>query len=46
MLIVREAGGTITGIGGEDLDLRHPRLTCAATDELHAEILELLSQVE
>jgi myo-inositol-1(or 4)-monophosphatase len=46
MLIVREAGGCITGIGGEPLDLRSPHLTCAATNELHAELLTILAQVE
>jgi myo-inositol-1(or 4)-monophosphatase len=46
LLIVREAGARITGIGGQPLDLRSPHLTCAATDELHAELLAILSQVE
>jgi myo-inositol-1(or 4)-monophosphatase len=46
MLIVREAGGSITGIEGQVMDLRSPHLLCAATDVLHAEILAILAQAE
>jgi len=46
MLIVREAGGCLTGLGGQPLDLSSPHLTCAATPELHAELLAILSQAE
>lgn len=45
-LIVREAGGHITGIDGGDFDLRFPHFICAATSLLHGHLLALLAQVE
>jgi len=46
MLIIQEAGCLITSIDGSPLDLRAPRLTAAATEMLHTEILEILAQLE
>lgn len=43
VLMVREAGGIITGIDGGPLELADPKLATAATAELHAEFLHVLS---
>lgn len=41
-LIVREAGGTLTGFDGRPFDLEHPALTAASTESLHRQILQVL----
>lgn len=41
-LIVREAGGTLTGPSGGAFDLDHPQFVAAATEPLHRELLEVL----
>jgi myo-inositol-1(or 4)-monophosphatase len=46
MLMVAEAGGQISGLRGGSFDLWAPDFTCASTTQLHAEILELLAQLE
>ena len=45
-LLLREAGATITSLDGSSLDLYRPRFACAATVKLHAELMEILAQVE
>ncbi len=45
-LIVREAGGHITGIDGGTFDLRHPHFACASSPQLHFQLLAILAQVE
>lgn len=45
-LLLREAGATITSLDGGSLDLYRPRFACAATVKLHAELMEILAQVE
>jgi myo-inositol-1(or 4)-monophosphatase len=42
-LIVREAGGTITGLAGGPFTLSDPRFVAAATPELHAQLHGLLN---
>lgn len=46
VLLVREAGGTVTGLDGGALDLDHPRLAASASPPLHGELLGALSDVE
>jgi myo-inositol-1(or 4)-monophosphatase len=46
MLIVQEAGAKITSLEGRGVDLLRPELACAATPELHAELLGILSRIE
>jgi myo-inositol-1(or 4)-monophosphatase len=45
-LIIQEAGCQITNMRGKRLDLRNPKLAASATPSLHAEILEILAQLE
>lgn len=45
MLLVQEAGGCFTGLSGEPIDLDRPQFIAAATDRLHAEVLEMLQSV-
>lgn len=42
VLLVREAGGTVTGIDGGALDVHQGHFAAAATPELHAALLVLL----
>lgn len=42
VLIVREAGGTISRLCGSEFDLEHADIASAATAELHGEILSVL----
>jgi myo-inositol-1(or 4)-monophosphatase len=42
VLIVREAGGTVTGFDGRPFDLEHPALTAASTESLHRQVLQVL----
>ncbi len=44
ILIVREAGGTVTAVDGSPFRLTNPRFISAATSELHAELLPLVKQ--
>jgi myo-inositol-1(or 4)-monophosphatase len=41
-LLVQEAGGTVTDVSGEPLDVRSPRLVAAATPELSAALRGVL----
>ncbi len=43
-LIVREAGGIVSGPTGGDFDLDHPQFVAAATRPLHRELLEVLQR--
>ena len=43
ILLVQEAGGTITGRDGQPFDLWHPHFIAANNPTLHAALLELLS---
>jgi len=46
LLLLREAGGVVTSIQGQPLDLDRPYFVGAATSELHRELLEVLLSVE
>lgn len=46
VLLVQEAGGVVTGIGGKPLDVYQGHFAAAATPELHAELLALLRRAE
>lgn len=43
-LLIREAGGTLTGIDGQPFSLINPPFVAAATIELHSELLELIAE--
>ena len=43
-LLIREAGGTVTAVGGRPLDLDAPSIT-ATNGVIHAEVLEALKEV-
>lgn len=43
-LLIREAGGTVTAVGGAPLDLAAPSIT-ASNGRIHAEIVEALKEV-
>jgi myo-inositol-1(or 4)-monophosphatase len=43
-LILREAGGVVTGMDAKPLDLERPQLAAAATAELHATLLQALAR--
>jgi len=45
-LLLREAGATLTSLDGGSFDLYRPKLACAATAPLHAELLEILMRAE
>jgi len=42
VLLVREAGGVVTGLDGGPLELNHPRFVAASTSVLHEELLRTL----
>jgi myo-inositol-1(or 4)-monophosphatase len=42
VLIVREAGGIVTDISGEPLEIDRPELVGASSPELHAEVMQAL----
>ena len=44
IVIVREAGGLVSGLGGWDFDLAHPEFAAAATRPLLSELLEILAR--
>ena len=46
MLLVREAGGSVSSLAGGPFELADPNLACAATPALHAELLEILVRAE
>jgi len=43
VLLVKEAGGAVTGRDGASFDLRHPHFITSANAELHRELREVLS---
>jgi myo-inositol-1(or 4)-monophosphatase len=43
VLLVREAGGTVTGRGGEEFDLWNPHFLASAGQELHRHLLSVLT---
>jgi myo-inositol-1(or 4)-monophosphatase len=43
VLLIREAGGIVTGRNGADFDLWHPHFVAAATPPLHQELLAKLT---
>lgn len=45
VLIVREAGGTITSIDGEPLRIQEAKFIAAATEKLHKQMFEVLNRV-
>jgi myo-inositol-1(or 4)-monophosphatase len=44
LLLVQEAGGVITGVDGGPIDLADSRFAAAATEPLHAELLQRLAR--
>jgi myo-inositol-1(or 4)-monophosphatase len=46
VLLVREAGGTVTAVDGGELDLATPRLAAASTEALHQQLLEALAAAD
>jgi myo-inositol-1(or 4)-monophosphatase len=46
ILLVREAGGIVTHIGGGELDLEDPKFLASASRSLHEQILQLLAAAE
>lgn len=42
-LLVQEAGGVVTGLGGAPRDLSHPHFVAAATPQLHDQMLATLA---
>jgi myo-inositol-1(or 4)-monophosphatase len=44
LLLVREAGGLVSGIDGEPFDLLRPRFAAASTSALHAELIATLKR--
>ena len=46
MLLVQEAGGLMTNLKGQPVDLDQPRFLATATPELHAELLRVLQQAD
>ncbi len=42
IVIVREAGGIVTGIDGKPFDILEPHFVAASSDSLHAEICQLM----
>jgi myo-inositol-1(or 4)-monophosphatase len=44
VLLIREAGGIITGRNGQPFDLWHPHFLAAAGPELHREMLDVLTE--
>lgn len=45
VLLVREAGGTVTKLGGQPFDLYHPEILASGTDMLQQEIIETFSRL-
>jgi myo-inositol-1(or 4)-monophosphatase len=43
VLLVREAGGTVTGRGGEEFDLWNPHFLATAGEELHHQLLRIFT---
>ena len=46
VLLVREAGGIVTGLDGSPFRLENPHFVAAATPRLHEQLLETLRRVE
>jgi myo-inositol-1(or 4)-monophosphatase len=46
VLIVREAGGTVTSMDGQAFCLERPQLACSGTKQLHGQLLATLAQAE
>lgn len=46
VLLVREAGGVVTGRGGGEFDVWHPHFLAAAGPQLHETLLEILGRGE
>jgi myo-inositol-1(or 4)-monophosphatase len=45
VLLVQEAGGVVSGLGGNAFDLDAPNLATAASSELHAELMSVLTNL-
>lgn len=45
-VIVKEAGGLITAIGGGPLDIERPEMLASASHSLHNEVLEMLAEAD
>lgn len=46
MLIAAEAGASVTSLEGGRVELVRPQLACAATPELHGELLRILMRID
>jgi myo-inositol-1(or 4)-monophosphatase len=46
VLLIREAGGVVTGRDGGEFELRNPHFISAANSELHRDLLQVLSRNE
>lgn len=46
VLLVREAGGLVTGMDGSGFDLNHPHLAASCVAQVHAELVQVLTSVE
>jgi myo-inositol-1(or 4)-monophosphatase len=44
VLMVTEAGGTVTGLDGKPLDIERPEMVASASEPLHAEVMEVLER--
>ena len=42
VLLVREAGGVVSGRDGREFDLQNPNFLAAANDDLHSDLLDML----
>ena len=45
VLLVQEAGGVVSGLGGNAFDLDAPNLATAASSELHSELMSVLTNL-
>jgi myo-inositol-1(or 4)-monophosphatase len=45
ILLVQEAGGTVSDFRGRPVDHRHPRETCASNGNIHQELLEQFAAI-
>lgn len=46
VLMVQEAGGKVTGLAGEPLDIERPEMIASAGEALHAEVRQVLARAE
>ncbi|MCU0877341.1 MAG: inositol monophosphatase [Pirellulaceae bacterium] len=44
VLMVTEAGGTVTGLDGKPIEIERPEMVTSASEPLHAEVMEVLER--